>query len=474
MSPQELEQLDRLAEAEICRSGESTGQTAAELSGMRAKQEQPYATASALPRPTVEASSKMRVCHIVLLADLSGSKRSMLEILKHLDRSECDIYVMSNGEGELVDMLDRLQITSLKVPLVRQVSPLRDIRAFLSIYRLCRKYRFDVVHTHSSKTGVLGRIAARLAGVKVVVHHVRGYAFHEFSSGFVKSVFSLVEAAAGRFCDKVIFVNEQERAYSIEKHILPAQKCATILNGVDFNTFDITRRWRWREEIRRQLNIPDDAYVVLFAGRLCEQKNPAGLCETIVSYLRQADKSTYFVILGDGPDYESVRRRLLPYAWSDRVLLLGWQDHVERYMAASDVFLLPSLWEGMPRTILEAMAMGLPVVASDIKGNREAVDDDITGYILPVKSPELFARKLGELSQDRIRRDELGRRGYEKARDCYDSDVNSRMVVGLYRDLLESKAVRPVTVSDGGFSNGKRARSRALLRIRSRCDGDIE
>lgn len=388
--------------------------------------------------------NKTRICHIVLHADLSGSKRSMLEILKHLNDSRYEKYVISNGEGELVDVLANLHIQTLKVPLVREINPINDIKAFFSIYLLCRKYKFHVVHTHSSKPGVLGRIAARLAGVKVVIHHVRGFAFHEFSSLYAKILYGLIEKVAGWFCDKVIFVNEEERSYSVRKQILPRRKCATVLNGVDLRKFDVTQKKRWREEVRGELNIPDNANVITFAGRLCAQKNPITLRDTIISYFEQSHEETYFLILGDGPYFTKLQQCFASYSWCNRVLMLGWRSHMEKYLASSDIFFLPSLWEGMPRTILEAMAMGIVVVSSDIKGNREAVDNGITGYVVPAEASQIFSQRLSELVADRSKREKLGTNAYRKAQKYYDSKINSKRIIKLYKELLELKVTDPI------------------------------
>lgn len=384
-----------------------------------------------------------KICHIVLLADLSGSKQSMLEIFKNSNDSQYEKYVMSNGKGQLIDVLAELGITSLKVNFVREIRLISDIKAFFSIYSLCRKHKFDIVHTHSSKTGILGRIAARLAGVKLVVHHVRGFAFHEFSGKLEKIFYCFIEKIAGWFCDKVIFVNNEERLYSIRKHILPESKCVTILNGIDFSRFDITQKPNWREEIRTELKISPQAGVVTFVGRLDEQKDPVTMYKIIVSYFEQTQNDTYFLILGDGPYAEKLKQDFRTHPWFDRVLMLGWKDQIAKFLAASDILFLPSLWEGMPRTILEAMAMGLPVVCSDIKGNREAVDNTLTGYLLPPREYQSFVQKLTELLTDENKRNNFGRNAFLKAQKHYNSTINSKKIIELYETLLKVEVADP-------------------------------
>ena len=393
---------------------------------------------------------KPRICQIVLLADLSGSKRSMIEILKQLNGNEYSRFVISNGKGDLIRKLNSLGITSLSVPrLVRQIRPVQDIQAFINIYLFCKKYQFDVVHTHSSKTGFLGRIAARFAGVKVIIHHVRGYSFHEFSSFYDRFFYQLLEKFAGLFCDKVIFVNKEELICSVRKSIIPINKCTTILNGIDFQEFDILLKERWRKEKRIDLKLPEEGNVVIFCGRLCVQKDPVTLYRTILSYFERGERDTFFLILGDGEYFVELQNIFKLHSLLDNVYLLGWQRQIAKYLAASDVFFLPSLWEGMPRTILEAMSMGIPVVCSNIKGNREAVDDGVTGYLSPPRSHKIFAEKIYELIHNDKKRSQFGKNSYEKAKKYYDSKTNSRKIINMYSSLLDQK-VRRYEV-DSGF-----------------------
>ncbi|MHA1344413.1 MAG: glycosyltransferase family 4 protein [Promethearchaeota archaeon] len=377
---------------------------------------------------------KIKICHIVLLADLSGSKRSMLEILNRCDKNTYKRYVISNGKGELIHNLNKLGINSLSIPqLVRKISPVLDIIAFFRIYKYCKKYKFDIVHTHSSKTGLLGRVAAKLSGVKKIIHHVRGYSFHEFSSLPNKLIYGILEKFASYFCDKVIFVNEEEKNYSIEKHILPEYKCITILNGIDLKKFNIRNKKKWKQEVRRHLNIPLKSKVIMFAGRLCPQKDPITLKETIISFYNHGNNNTYFLILGNGEYYNYLLNEFKKYLLSSKVIMLGWKNNTEKYLAASDIFFLPSLWEGMPLTILEAMAMGVPIVASDIKGNREAVDPNNTGFLIAPKSPYLFCKKLHNLIENDSLRKIFGLNAYNRAIQYFDIDKNVKKILNLYK-----------------------------------------
>ena len=197
----------------------------------------------------------IRICHLQVLPLLSGVQRSMLEIFKQLDRSRFEIHVACQGPGALTEELDRLGIRWHAIDaLDRPIRPHRDWQAYCQLYRLFEQERFQIVHTHSSKPGFLGRVAARRAGVPHVVHHVRGFAFHEFSPPPKRWIYSRLERWAGRYCDRVLFVNHEEREMSVQNGWLPAEKCQTIYNGVDLAAVD-PRRTRGAGSRKKNLAI---------------------------------------------------------------------------------------------------------------------------------------------------------------------------------------------------------------------------
>ncbi|HEY1600019.1 MAG TPA: glycosyltransferase, partial [Pirellulales bacterium] len=176
----------------------------------------------------------IRICHVQMLPILSGVQRAMLEIFKRLDRARYEIHVACQGQGPLTDELERHSIHWHAVPaLGRPIRPVKDWRAYRALYQLFRRQQFQIVHTHSSKPGILGRAAACRAGVPHVIHHVHGFAFHEFSPPGARWIYSRLERWAGTCCDRVVFVNHEERQLSVREGWLPAEKCLTIYNGVD-------------------------------------------------------------------------------------------------------------------------------------------------------------------------------------------------------------------------------------------------
>ncbi|HEX4145217.1 MAG TPA: glycosyltransferase family 4 protein [Pirellulales bacterium] len=395
-----------------------------------------------------------RICHVQVLPILSGVQRSMLEIFKQIDRERYDIHVACQGAGPLTDQLDRLQIEWHAVPaLDRPIHPTRDWRAYCDLYRLFHDYRFDVVHTHSSKPGLLGRVAARRAGVPTVIHHVRGYAFHEHSPRWKWALYGRLERWAGRYCDRVLFVNQEERDLSIRRGLLPAEKCQTIYNGVDLDLVDPIRGGAARRGLRAQWRLAADEVAIMFVGRLEYPKQPM-MIPAIAAALRQLrpDARWRLLVAGDGPEADQVQRAIDQQHLTDRVQLLGWQLDPYAALHAADVVLLTSLAEGLPRALIEAQGAGRPIVAGNAKGVREVVTPE-TGFLCSPSDAEDFADKLALLVDSEALRDRLGRAARSHAEEKFDTVVVSRQVAQVYDQFVEPDGESSVPANQWSVNN---------------------
>ncbi len=383
----------------------------------------------------------IRICHVQVLSLMSGVQRSMLEIFKQLDRTRFEIHVACQGPGPLTEELDRQRIRWHAIPaLDRPIHPWRDWQAYRQLHRLFRDQQFDIVHTHSSKPGILGRVAARRAGVPHVVHHVRGFAFHEFSPLAKRWLYSRLESWAGRFCDRVLFVNHEEREMAVRQGWLPAAKCETVYNGVQLSSVDAPDVTGARHPLRQSWGATQDDVVILFAGRFEPQKQPH-LLPSIADRLRTraTNHPWRLIIAGSGPCEEALRADVSRLGLRDQVAVVGWLDEPLKAYAAADMVLLPSLFEGLPRVLIEAQAAALPTVASDVKGNREVVTAE-TGFLCPPHDPQAFADKLAQLVDDPLQRARLGRAARQRAEEHFDTVVNHRRIARLYEELLGTQA----------------------------------
>jgi len=378
----------------------------------------------------------IRICHVQVLPILSGVQRSMLEIFKQIDRTRYEIHVACQGPGPLTDHLDHLSIRWHAVPaLDRPIHPLKDWRAYRHLHQLFRDHQFDIVHTHSSKPGLLGRMAARRAGVPTVIHHVRGYAFHEFSPRWKRMLYSRLERFAGRYCDRVLFVNREERDLSIRWGILPADKCQTIYNGVDLDLVDPRRGATARQVCRRRWGLADDEMAIMFVGRLEYPKEPR-MIPAIADALRTLRPAARWRLLvaGDGPESQLVEEVVARQRLSDRVQLLGWQQDPYAALHAADVVLMTSLAEGLPRALIEAQGAARPIVAGNAKGVREVVTPT-TGFLCAPTVPAEYADCLARLVDSPALRDEMGRAARQHAEENFNTAVVSRQVVSVYEEF---------------------------------------
>ncbi|MBA4016130.1 MAG: hypothetical protein C0483_02970 [Pirellula sp.] len=394
-----------------------------------------------VPLKDYRKPAKIRVCHVQTVPQLAGAQRVMLDIFEELDRSRFELHVACGAAGPLTEVCRDAGIESHIIPsLVRSIRPLRDYRAYRELRTLFERERFDVVHTHSSKPGILGRLAARHAGVKAIVHHVQGYAFHEFTPAPLRMLGTLAERWAGAHCDRLVFVNHEEREWAIRNGGMPAGKCVTIYNGVDLRRFSPLENLEQRAQLRSSLGIGAEEVAVLFVGRLAPQKQPL-IIPHVAKHLDELlpDAAWKILVAGSGPLGDALKAEIAKLQIERRVQLLPWQDKAERCLQAADILLQPTLWEGLPLAAIEAMGTCIPVVAGDVKGNREAVSE-ATGAVCEPKNAESFARALARFVSSPQLRHECGAAGRKRAERDFNAAVNYPRIGSLYEELTSGPA----------------------------------
>ena len=325
------------------------------------------------------------------------------------------------------------------VPIARSLDPLAALRAFAALVRFFRRERFDVVHVHTPVAALVGRAAARVARVPLVVYTAHGFYFHDDMPAWKYRAFLGLEQVAGAWTDLLFTQSTEDARTAGARRILPADRVLAIGNGVDPSRFDPAAGVR--PAARERLGIPAGARVVGLIGRQVREK---GVAEFLRAAGRLADREDlWFLLVGErlpsdhaaGVEAELAEARA---ALGSRLVVTGMRDDIPALLAAMDVFCLPSWREGMPRTIIEAMMMGLPVVATDIRGSREEVVHGETGLVVPVRSPEALAAALGRLADDPVLARAMGSAGRARALALYDE---SRVVdLQLERISREARA----------------------------------
>jgi glycosyltransferase involved in cell wall biosynthesis len=279
----------------------------------------------------------------------------------------------------------------------RETRPLRDLRGLFRLWRFLRCNGYDLVHTHTSKAGLVGRLAARAAGITAVVHTVHGFPFHEESGRAARLVYAAAEWLAALFCDRVVTVSEFHRDWAARLHIAAGRKLSAIPNGLDPAR---ARPGQPREVTRAQLGLPAGALLILAPGRMSEQKGFEYLIRAVPELRRRLPTPFRVAFAGAGPLEEQLERLSFELDAGEHVTFLGFRADIADLLAAADLVVLPSLWEGLSIALLEAMAAGKPIVTTEIGSNVEATQGGAGAVLVRAKDPGALAEAVCELAAE--------------------------------------------------------------------------
>ena len=313
----------------------------------------------------------------------------------------------------------------------RPIRPGRDIMGLARLARYLRRERYDIVHTHTSKAGFVGRLAARWARVPVIVHTVHGFAFHEASSPFALRAFASLERAAAHCCDMLVTVSQYHCDWAERLRIGTSEKRVAICNGIDPAR---VRPNRAKTDVRHELGVSESQCMLLTLGRLARQKGLDILLDAISRL--PADFPVCAVIAGDGPERKSLIDTATKLAVEARVRFLGFRTDLGDLLNAADIVVLPSLWEGLSISLLEAMAAGKPIITTDIGSNMEVTRNGEVARIVRAGDVSELAAAMIEVTSNtayQARLSHLARAEFERRyTECHMLD----QYMALYDRLL--------------------------------------
>lgn len=379
--------------------------------------------------------ARIKVLQVITLSELGGAQKVVYHIAAGLEPQQFDITVACAPSGELVKWLRNLphgvQVVEI-FELKRNISLLYDLKAFLKLYSLMKKDTFDIVHCHSSKAGVLGRLAARLAGVRKIFFTVHGWGINEYQSRPVRFFYTWMERLAGALSTKVICVSESDLLKGQSLKLVAEDKLSVIYNGLP----EPVKR---DGILRKELNIGGKDIIIGTVARLASQKAPLFLLEVAERMINRpgnglSEGQIYFAIIGDGPLRSECEEFINGKGLKERVFLLGAREEAAELVQDFDMFALFSRWEGLPLTIIEAMMAGCPVVANAVGGVGELVVDGETGFLIKGLDIAVAERALARLLVDGDLRRRLGQAGRLRARQKFSLGEMLRR----YRDLYLS------------------------------------
>ncbi|MFW6029785.1 MAG: glycosyltransferase family 4 protein [Halanaerobiales bacterium] len=384
--------------------------------------------------------SRIKVLHIITRLANGGADENTLFTIKGLDFSSYDLDLMIGEEN------DPIMMNNLKLPkevklykvkgLRRDISPYHDLLALFRIYRIIRAGNYDIVHTHIAKAGILGRLAAKMAGVPIIIHGIHGTTFPDTIHPLKQRLFRDIEKFTARYTDFFIPVGEDMKEKYIKAGVGKREQYQTVYSGMELNKFTNASNYtkKKREDIRTSLGIDQDQIVIGNVSKIQQRKG-------FTFYLDLAKKITdeydnvVFLIVGSGPNEEQIKRKSEEMGLTDKVIFTGYRTDVEDIFAIFDVKVLTSLWEGLPRVLVQAAAVGKPIVTFDVDGAWEIVEEGKNGFIVPMKNVDAMNEKVRQLIEDDNLRKKMGLNSYKKVSELWTVEKMVTDIDHIYQKL---------------------------------------
>lgn len=395
-------------------------------------------------RLKVNRVHRQRITHVITEArPLGGAQLNTYYSLRY-QQSACDVSLLVGTEGPLVDMCREIGIEALVIPMQnRLVTPVSDVISLVHMTRYFRRVRPHIVHTHSSKAGMLGRLAACLAGVPVVVHTVHGPSFHDRQRRVVRVIIRSIERALALRTDRIITVAETLAGDLVRQRVCRPDSICAVVSGIDFDTFpsapEVVRR-----RVRRSLGASDDDCLIFSVAHLMQDKGHEVLIQ-VANLVSAARQDVKVVVVGDGPLRDELQAQIEALGLISHVALIGAREDVPDLLTAADIFVQTSWREGLSRSLVEAMYSGLPVVATDVGATREVVKDGKSGYLVPPGDAHALAGRLLQLIGSREERARIGVTAHDVVAEDRSVQAMGESLASVYGELMERKGLSRVT-----------------------------
>jgi glycosyltransferase involved in cell wall biosynthesis len=390
-------------------------------------------------RMNANPTGRIRVLQLITRLIVGGAQETVLYTASCLDKRLFEVEVLSGpqtgSEGSLIQEMRSLEIPLSILPeLRREISPVRDLLALVKMVRFMRENHYSIVHTHSSKAGILGRLAAKLAGVPVVIHTVHGWSFHEYMPHWQRWFYIRMERLIASMTDTFILVAESDRQKGIQEGIGTPDQYHLIRSAIPIEEFDPEKYNR--EAVRKALGIASDAPVLGFIGRFSPQKNPLAWVR-IAAIVANRLPACRFLLVGGGPLRPQVESAVSRLGLAERTVFGGLRRDIPSMLAGMDVLLMTSAWEGLPRVIPQALCERVPVVASRVDGIAEAILDGETGFLRQLDDESGLAEACLSLLENNELRKTMGQRGREFASSHFNLRDMVLRLQELYLALLD-------------------------------------
>lgn len=386
----------------------------------------------------------------VLEATVGGTRRFMDYLLSNIDRNVYDLTLIYSDlrDTEFKSDLERfsdMKIHLYNIPMQRRIAPWSDLMCLWRIYRIMKKGGYHVAHMHSSKAGFLGRIAAWMARIPVILYSPHSFAFQYFPNGYRARIYKALEQFAALFHDRLIPVSSGERNVALQNNIGFADRIMSeIPNAIDKKNLKGNEA---KSSILKSMQIPYGAIVVGMVADFRPQKGIRYFIEAMPNILKKHPQ-TYFIIVGEGPLLKREMDRISKFDIVSSVRFIPRQILIADYYQIMDIFVLTSLWEGMPYVILEAMAMGIPVVASSAVGTNELIVDGVNGFLTPIGDSNTVANRISKIIENEKLRKKMSDEGIAFVKKFLNVEEWVKKYEKIYIDMLHYKTNMRESIGD--------------------------
>ena len=392
---------------------------------------------------------KIKILRIITRLNIGGPAIHTTLLTKELNDNEFESTLMhgqvSKNEGDMGYIAEFCNVTPVYVPtLKRKINPFSDIIAFYQIFKYIRRYKPDIVHTHTAKAGTLGRIAAILANVPVKVHTFHGNIFYGYFNRITTQFFIFIEKILAKFTDSIIAISQRQKEEIVQKYrIINPERCCVVRLGFDLEKFSNLEHRR-QNLFREKFNFKQDDILVGMVGRLTSIKNHKMFIDAIDYMNKTAAEDIIdkikFVIVGDG----EMKEELLAYGrfkgLMEKIFFTGWFKDTDRVYADLDIVALTSINEGTPVSLIEAMVSSKPVVSTNVGGVKDTVGE--TGILVDVGDYKTMGDKILELVSSAEKREKMVKLGRDFVKDRYSKERLVSELKELYRNFISKKSMK--------------------------------
>ncbi len=374
------------------------------------------------------APTKIRILECIRQGQIGGGESHLLSLVENLDRTRFEPVVLSFTDGPMIDRLQQMGVTTHVIYTTKPFNVLK----WSTVKRFIEKENIQLIHAHGTRAFSNVIWAARTLKLPVI-YTIHGWSFHDDQKWWVKKLRVAGEAYLVQRSDINISVSKSNQLTG--KKMIPSFDSVVINNGINLKKFNASGSYA---DVREELNIPKDAIVLLFVARLTRQKQPLALIEAFEKALASNPK-LHLLMVGDGEDKPKAIQLIKKLRLEDKTTMLKARSDVPALLAASDIFVLPSLWEGLPIGLLEAMSMGKAIIASNADGTIEIIEDGINGLLVQINDlVNTTASAITKLSNDGPLRKKLGEEAKITITQRFNAEVMTNRIEELYTQLMEA------------------------------------